>query len=197
LPVVFARVAGPGEVTVTERIETTSGLGEEIAHDFNNLLLPILGYAQLALGQIRDDQPRLRGHVESIQHAAEQSRELVERLLALGGPERIVRPEPISLDAVVEAALPLIRMIVGTGVSVRHDPATEAPVCIADPMRLGELLLQLAADARAALPPSGAVVTITTARTAEGGRVTLACADNGSGADELEARFTVSLPSAA
>jgi PAS domain S-box-containing protein len=189
-----ARVTLEGQYREAERMETIGQLTGSIAHDFNNLLVPMLAYAGLALVQIREDQPKLRSQIEQIQTAAEQARELIRQLHAASRPQPS-EPQPLSLNEIVETALPLVRMLLGPQIEVDHTPTPTLPLCTAEPGRLNQVILNLAANARDALPAEGGRVAITTGRRTvraaalestglkPGEYVTLAFADNGSGID--------------
>ncbi len=178
----------------SERMETIGQLTGSIVHDFNNLLVPMLGYAGLALSQVGTEQPELRAQLEQIRGAAEQARVLVMKLLAASRPQA-TDPVPLSLDRVVVTALPLVEMLLGRSVTVEHRSTPDLPFCVADPATLNQVLLNLAANTRDALTPTGGRVTITTSTRVLANRevdgiqlpgglhVTLAFADDGPGID--------------
>jgi two-component system, cell cycle sensor histidine kinase and response regulator CckA len=190
-----ARVVLEDKYRHAEKMETIGQLTGSIAHDFNNLLVPMLGYAELALSEIRGDQPNLRASIAQIKIAAVAARELIGQLLAVGRTQASA-PQALSLDDAVAKALPLVRMLLGRKVEVEHAPTSGLPRCVADPGRLNQVLLNLAANARDVVPASGGLVRIATGRRTidstqveaaglpPGEYVTLRFTDNGSGMDD-------------
>ena len=189
-----SRVSLEEKYRQSERMETIGQLTGSIVHDFNNLLVPMLGYASLALGQVGSEQHELRAQLEQIGSAGEQARDLILKLLA-ASRRQASEPGPLSLDEVVVTALPLIQMLLGRNVTVEHRSTPDLPLCIADPTNLNQVLLNLAANTRDALPKTGGWVTIKTGTRVVAGRevdgtelpggihVTLAFADDGPGMD--------------
>lgn len=107
-----------GELRLREaqKLETLGLLSSSIAHDFNNLLTPILGFAELARGQSRDN-PDLDRHLSGIERAAKSAGELVAQLLALGRrpPSESVA---VDLNALVDSNASLLRRTLRDEVSV-------------------------------------------------------------------------------
>jgi PAS domain S-box-containing protein len=173
-----ARVALEGQMRQAQKMETVGQLTGGIAHDFNNLLTPILGYSGLALGSPDLIDPELRNHVEQIKLAAEQGRTLIARLLRVSRPETPAA-SLLSIADIVDETLPLISVLLGTAVSLTVTHQAELPLCFADRGGLSRVLLNLAANARDALPEQNGEVQIETASV--GDYVTLRFTDNGHG----------------
>jgi two-component system cell cycle sensor histidine kinase/response regulator CckA len=149
-----------------------------IAHDFNNLLTGIGGYAELAASSTE------RGTVVSrcldgIKSAAEEATSLTSRLLAFSRrnvPER----RPLDLNAIVREAASLLERLVRSDIRVTLALAYPLPAVAADLAQLKQVVLNLALNARDAMPDGG-ILTIET--TVSGSNVVLRVRDNGIGMD--------------
>jgi signal transduction histidine kinase len=147
------------ELAHARRLEALGRLAGGVAHDLNNLLSPILGNATLALDRVRD--PELRQDLEDIRDAGQRARLVTQQLLAFGR-KQVLTLEPVEPSETVAATLPMIRRLVGDAVEVRADLAAGLPPVRADRAQLGAALLNLAANARDAMP-AGGVLTLATA----------------------------------
>ena len=163
-----ARQAAEARVRLTERMETVGQLAGGLAHDFNNLLGAITGYAGLVAEETASD-PRVRADVEQILTAASRAAQLTRELLIFSRQDS-AQPAPVDVGAVVTAASDLLRASIGPGVQVRLDLAEELPLVLGDAGRLEQVLLNLAVNARDAMP-GGGMLTIRTARAESGGEL--------------------------
>jgi PAS domain S-box-containing protein len=161
-----------------ESADGPAGAGElaaGIAHDFNNLLTVIAGNARFALE--RAAEPSSRELLEEIVRATEHGSELTAELLRFGRPGS--EPgEPVDLNGVIAGVARLLRRAVGDRIALdlRPEPGL-APVCAARG-QLEQILLNLAINARDAMPAGGRVTIAT--RTERGG-ARLTVADDGTG----------------
>jgi two-component system cell cycle sensor histidine kinase/response regulator CckA len=143
-----------------QRLETVGQLAGGIAHDFNNLLAVILNYAYFVREQLPDDSP-LGADVEEIRHAAERAAELTHQLLVFSRREPI-RPVVLDLNEVVKDVERLLARTLGAQVSLVTELAPAACPVEADAAQLEQVVLNLAVNARDALPHGGSI-TIETA----------------------------------
>ena len=136
-----------------QKMEAVGRLAGGVAHDFNNLLVGILGYSELLKKRLATQAPLLR-MANEINFAAMRARDLTSRLLALSH-RQVLRPAVLDLNVLVRQCERLLRPIIGEDVHVilRLDPRT-APVK-ADPAQLEQVILNLALNARDAMPGSG------------------------------------------
>ena len=143
------------QINQAERLEAMGRLAGGVAHDFNNLLTVILGYSDMLLRQLDEDDPR-REEVESVRRAGKRAAALTSQLLAIGRRE-MVNPEVVEPAAVVRAMEPMLRSVMGGDVelTLRVDPATGR--VLIDPAQLERALLNLAMNARDAMPDGGAL----------------------------------------
>jgi len=187
-----AREALEQELAHARRLEAIGRLAGGVAHDLNNLLSPILGNAALALERVPAGE--LRVDLEDIRDAALRARELTQQLLAFGRKQMFTL-EPIDPTEAVEGVVPMIRLLVGGEVELRTELARDLPAIRADRAHLGAALLNLAANARDAMP-SGGVLRVATALDevdgerarrlglAPGRHVSIFVSDTGAGIDE-------------
>jgi two-component system, cell cycle sensor histidine kinase and response regulator CckA len=137
-----------------QKLESIGRLAGGVAHDFNNLLTVILGTAEVlkedrASGALCDPED-----LDQIRVAGERARDLTQQLLAFAR-KQVIAPAPLDLNAVVRGSEKLMRRVLGEDVelAVRADPALWPVVC--DAAQIGQLLLNLAANARDSMPLGG------------------------------------------
>ena len=145
-----------------QKMEAVGRLAGGIAHDFNNLLSAILGYAEMLRLRLEAD-PQAREDVDGIRQTVEQAAALTRQLLGFSR-KQVVRPRVVDLNEIVGAAQPLLRRLLGEDVAVRTSPAPEPALVNADPGQLEQVLLNLAVNARDAMP-SGGTLTLTVSET--------------------------------
>ncbi len=145
-----------------QKMETVGHLAGGIAHDFNNLIAVIAGNAELVRAELPPGDPQ-QVALGEIEDAAHRGRVLTRQLLAFSRQQAIV-PEELELDAVVGEIAPMLRRLIGAGIELRsepHDPGSSVGRVRADRAGLGQVLMNLAVNARDAMP-GGGTLTITT-----------------------------------
>jgi PAS domain S-box-containing protein len=164
-----------------QKTETIGRLTGGLAHDFNNLLTVILGNAELLLEEMTD--PRLKDLAAMIQTAAERGADLNQKLLTFGRRQSL-RPGPVSLDAVVSGITPLLQRALGEHIEVRTSGSAGHAVAMVDRTQLESAILNLAVNARDAMPKGGTLTLEAEEVAAPGGDieyVSLTVADTGTG----------------
>jgi len=136
-----------------QRMEAIGQLAGGVAHDFNNLLTVILGQSELILMQAQSGSP-LSHNAEQIRAAAERGGWLARQLLAFGRKDAPAS-EPIDLNAVVETIEPMLRRLIGEDVELHTTRAPRAATVRADRGHLDQVILNLALNARDAMPGGG------------------------------------------
>ncbi len=136
-----------------QKMEAVGRLAGGVAHDFNNLLVGILGYSELLKKKLTEQSSLLR-MAHEINFAAMRARDLTSRLLALSH-RQILQPAVLDLNALVRQCERLLRPIIGEDVRVvlRLDPKIGSVK--ADPAQLEQVILNLALNARDAMPRGG------------------------------------------
>ncbi|HXG45519.1 MAG TPA: response regulator [Gemmatimonadales bacterium] len=181
-----------------QKMEAVGRLAGGVAHDFNNLLTVITSYADLLLEELALADPR-RAEVEEIRKAAASAAALTRQLLAFSR-QQVLEPRVLDVNAVVSAAQKLLKRLLGEDITLVTVLAPELGTVRADPGQLEQLIVNLAVNARDAMPEGGKL-TIETANAdmdeayvrdhplARPGRyVMLAISDTGVGMDEATQR---------
>jgi signal transduction histidine kinase len=168
-----------------QQVDSMAALAGGIAHDFNNVLTAISGFANLALEEVERGS-EAEAHLLQLTQATDLGAGMTSRLLSFS---RCEKPAPRRLDVdeiVVDVEL-MLRGMIGTRVRLDLDLAGALPAVAADPNQLRRLLVNLAVNARDAMP-TGGVLTIETRH--GDGVVEIRVRDTGSGMDqEVRARL--------
>ncbi|NMC68719.1 MAG: PAS domain S-box protein [Myxococcales bacterium] len=141
-----------------QKMEVVGRLAGGIAHDFNNLLGAILGYAEMVRLRVERDDEALRD-VQGIRETVAQATMLTRQLLGFSR-KHVARPRVVDLNEVVSGAEPLLRRLLGEDVTTSVHLAPRPVPVHADPGQLEQALLNLAINAREAMP-SGGTITLT------------------------------------
>jgi signal transduction histidine kinase len=146
-------------VVQQERLESLGQLAGGIAHDFNNLLSVILNYG-VFVAEATADRPEVLSDVEQIQAAAERAVTLTQQLLIFGRRE-VTQPEPLDLNTIVEDVQSLLSRSIGEHIVLRVEPVSHLPRIRADRGQVEQVLLNLAVNARDAMPEGGSLTIAT------------------------------------
>jgi PAS domain S-box-containing protein len=144
----------------TQKMEAVGRLAGGIAHDFNNLLMAIVGYAELTLAELKADDP-LRRDIEEIRVAGQSAASLTRQLLAFSR-KQLLQPQILDINAVVSRMTGLLRRLIGEHIDLQSRPAQPLGRVSADPGQIEQVIVNLAVNARDAMP-SGGTLTIETA----------------------------------
>jgi len=151
-------VAAQEQLRQSQKMEALGQLTGGIAHDFNNLLTVVVGGLDIIAKRASD--PKLQRYADNALAAAERGARLTGQLLAFSRVQRLeVRPTHVA--PLVQNMRPLLRNVLGPGIEKRFDLDEEMVPVMADPTQLEVAVLNLAINARDAMPDGG-VLTITT-----------------------------------
>nr|HID59967.1 hybrid sensor histidine kinase/response regulator [Desulfobacterales bacterium] len=147
------------ELRHAQKMEAIGTLAGGIAHDFNNILTAIMGYATLLEMKMGKDNP-LRSYVEHILTSGEKAANLTQRILAFSR-KQLIQPRPINLNAHVENVKKLLERLVREDITINLQLAQQDLTVMADPGQIDQVIINLATNARDAMPDGG-VLTIAT-----------------------------------
>ena len=162
----------------SQKMEALGRVAGGVAHDFNNLLTVILGSTDL-LDRRLDGQDPNGPVVAQISGAAERAAALTGQLLAFSR-RQVLRPAVVDLGASVQRGAEMLRRLIGEDVTLGLEVAPVPLPIRADPVQLEQVLLNLAINARDAMPGGG---TLTLRVLADAGRACLEVEDTGEGMD--------------
>jgi PAS domain S-box-containing protein len=176
-----------------QKMEAIGRLAGGIAHDFNNLLMVISGYSEFLLERVGPD-PRLRGPAQEISNATQRATSLTRQLLAFSR-KQMLAPKVLDLNEVVAENLKMLTRMIGEDIDLVMVPGPGLGSVRADPGQIDQVIMNLAVNARDAMPQGGKL-TIETANTAldenfarthtpltPGDYIVLAISDTGIGMD--------------
>ncbi len=162
----------------SQKMDAIGRLAGGVAHDFNNLLLAINGYAEFLTDSLADE--RLKGFANEIRSAGERAAALTHQLLAFSR-RQVLKPRILNLNESASEIELMLRRLIGEGVRVAFDLASDLHSVEADPSQVGQVLLNLAVNARDAMAGSG---TLTISTRNDGDQVLLEVTDTGEGMDD-------------
>jgi two-component system cell cycle sensor histidine kinase/response regulator CckA len=176
-----------------QKMEAVGRLAGGVAHDFNNLLGVITGYGDVVHRRLADEDP-LKGNVEQILKASERAAGLTRQLLAFSR-QQILQPRILDLNALVSNMQSMLLRIMGEDVELVQVLEPQLGAVRADPGQIDQVLMNLAVNARDAMPEGGRITietrnadldesyVTTHASVRAGPYVMLAVTDTGSGMD--------------
>jgi two-component system cell cycle sensor histidine kinase/response regulator CckA len=141
------------QLTQSQKLEAIGRLAGGVAHDFNNLLTAISGYAEILKAELEPDDPRAEDVVE-IQRAATRATQLTAQLLAFSR-RQILRPRPLDPQSILFGLTPMLRRLIGEDIEVVTRARPGLGAVMADPSQLDQVLVNLALNARDAMPTGG------------------------------------------
>jgi signal transduction histidine kinase/ActR/RegA family two-component response regulator len=176
----------------SQKMEAVGRLAGGIAHDFNNLLTVIAGQTYMLRNQV--GAGAVREGVERIEATAERAAELIRQLLAFSR-KQVLQPRILQLNAIVEAMAPMLTRVIGEDVELTTRLEPRLGHVKADPTQIEQVVMNLAVNARDAMPRGGQLMLETAnivvdgsylaqhPEVAPGTYVVLAVSDTGTGMD--------------
>jgi hypothetical protein len=178
----------------SQKLEAVGRLAGGVAHDFNNLLMVITAHGELLRRGLEPDDPRLQ-KVQQITSAADRASQLVRQLLAFSRAQ-VLEPRVTDLNRLVSDAARTLRPVMGADVSIVTHLTPQAGHVRIDRAQFEQVLMNLAVNARDAMPAGGTLELCTSRREVEtggavpaGSYVVLSVKDSGVGMDaEIRSR---------
>jgi signal transduction histidine kinase/CheY-like chemotaxis protein len=179
----------------SQKMEAVGRLAGGVAHDFNNLLTAIIGYSELVQSRLDQADP-LRCEVEEIGRAGHRAASLTRQLLAFSR-KQVLQPEVLDLNAVITDIDKMLGRLIGEDIEMTAFPNPNLGCVMADPGQIEQVIMNLAINARDAMPQGGKLIIQTANVTLEdfytdkrglnlkpGPYVMLTVTDTGQGIDE-------------
>ena len=140
----------------SQKMDAIGSLAGGIAHDFNNLLTVILGYSSSILRNLGDADP-LHNKIVEIQGAGQRAANLTTQLLAFSR-KQILKPRILELNSVISNISQMLNRLLGEDIQISLHEAADLGNVQADPTQLEQILINLAVNARDAMPTGGQLV---------------------------------------
>jgi len=141
------------QLVQSQKLEAVGRLAGGISHDFNNLLTVILGYSDIMLRQLSQEHP-LRRNLDEIVRASERAAALTRQLLAFSR-KQVMQPKVFDVNNVVSELEKMLRRMIGEDIELRVNLHPDLGNIKADPMQLEQVIMNLAVNARDAMPRGG------------------------------------------
>ena len=148
------------ELRQSHKMEAIGRLAGGIAHDFNNLLTAIIGYSDLGLAQLRPEDP-LYDEVEQIGKAANRAADLTRQLLAFSR-RQVLQLKIINLNSIINDMEKLLRRVIGENIALNVSYSDNLNLIEADSGQIQQVIMNLAINARDAMPEGGKLYIRTT-----------------------------------
>ncbi len=140
----------------SQKMESIGRLAGGVAHDFNNILSAILGYTELARDALPEDHP-VREDLKIIAEAGNKAARLTRQLLAFSR-KQVLEIKPVNLNRIVEEMGKMLRRMIGEDISLTLHTASPVRNVLADASQIEQILMNLAINARDAMPQGGHLV---------------------------------------
>ena len=179
------------QIRQTQKMEAVGQLAGGVAHDFNNILTAIMGYTSLAQLEFAEGDP-MRRWADEVSKASNRAADLTRQLLAFSR-QQVTAPKVIDLSELVHNLIPMLDRLIGETVRLKIVSGASVPGVFIDPGQAEQIVLNLAINARDAMPGGGEIVIEATRVTLDsdyvkahwdthpGDYVMLAVSDSGSG----------------
>jgi PAS domain S-box-containing protein len=165
-----------------QKLEAVGRLAGGVAHDFNNLLTAILGFSEMTMSQLPDNDP-LRSELDEVLKAGHRAASLTRQLLAFSR-RQVLQPRLIDLNERVAEIGRMLKRLIGEDVELVTRLAPGLGPLLADPGQIEQILMNLAVNARDAMPQGGRLIIETSESDRPGRWLRLSVTDTGTGMSE-------------
>ncbi|MDF1577462.1 MAG: ATP-binding protein [Desulfobulbales bacterium] len=136
-----------------QRLESIGIMAGGVAHDFNNILTGISGYTDLALARLEDNHP-IKRYLETIAAQSVKAGEMTRQLLAFSRKQKTAK-QVIDLNILIRNLFNMLDRMIGEDIVLEVDTGSDLPQVMADPARIEHVLLNMAVNAKDAMPDGG------------------------------------------
>ncbi len=147
------------QVRLAQKMEAVGTLAGGVAHDFNNMLAAIRSTVDLALLDLGPESP-VRGDLNQVGEIVDRAAALTRQLLAFGR-KQVLEPLAVDLNELLSGTVKMLERIIGEDVRLALHQTTDATTVYADPGQLEQVLMNLCANARDAMPRGGELAILT------------------------------------
>ena len=172
------RLKAEEELRQSQKMQAIGQLTGGLAHDFNNLLTAVVG--SLDLIRARSAEPRIQRWADNAFRAAERGSKLTAQLLAFSRKQRLAA-SPVDVNALIAGMHDLLNQSLGANITIVTELAQDLPAAMADINQLELAILNLAINARDAMPEGGCLSIATRSDESAPDQVTIAVTDTGMG----------------
>ena len=134
-------------------MEAVGILAGGIAHDFNNILTAIMGYGHLVRYKLGDNDPMVK-NIDQILESADRAAQLTRSLLAFSR-KQVINPKPVEVNDIIRRFGTMVSRLIGENIEVRSVLADTDMIVNADAVQIEQVLMNLATNARDAMPNGG------------------------------------------
>jgi two-component system cell cycle sensor histidine kinase/response regulator CckA len=149
-----------GQLRQAQKMESVGRLAGGVAHDFNNLLTAIIGYSQMAMRHLEPDAP-VQKEIHEVERAGKRAAELTRQLLAFSR-KQVLQPKVLDLNQIINDIQKMLDRLIGEDIELSTRLAADLSKIKADPGQIEQIIMNLAVNARDAMPGAGKL-TIETA----------------------------------
>ncbi len=140
-----------------QKMEAIGTLAGGIAHDFNNILSAVIGYSEIALDKVQNDE-KLKDHLQEILNAGVRARDLVKQILTFSRQTE-QKMQPVQIKLIVKEVLKLLRASLPATIEIRPGVDSDDTV-IADPTQIHQILMNLCTNAAHAMRENGGLLSV-------------------------------------
>jgi signal transduction histidine kinase/ActR/RegA family two-component response regulator len=148
------------QLRAAQRLDALGQLAGGVAHDFNNLLTIVMTYAAILREEAEPNGDHARS-IDEIMNASERAAALTRQLLAFSR-RQVLKPQPVDLNGTVREVERMLRRVLPPDIALEVNLADELGMVMADPGQIEQVLVNLAINARDAMPDGGALAISTT-----------------------------------
>ncbi len=139
-----------------QKMESIGLLAGGVAHDFNNLLTAISGYGQIIRDCVPADDELLLESIDQVLNASERAAELTRSLLAFSR-KQLINPKPVLIETIIANSCKLIQRVIGEDIEFSTTFSDKEMLVMADVGQINQVLMNLATNARDAMPHGGSL----------------------------------------
>jgi len=141
----------------SQKMEAIGTLAGGIAHDFNNILSVIIGYTELAIGNLPEDSPA-RSNMNKLLKAGDRAKDLVKQILTFSRHNE-QEQKPILIHPIIKETLKLLRSTLPTTIEIRQNISSKSTI-LADPTQIHQVIMNLCTNAYHAMNEKGGVLEV-------------------------------------